>query len=314
MKKRIMTPTAVGVLTIIAMMALAAAGSFGQNTPVPAHDKIRVFVSILPQAYFVDRVGGTRVEVTVLVGPGQSPATYEPSPHDIAHLSNADIYFKIGVPFERRLLEKAQKIIPNLYVVDTRTGITLRPMDDPEAHPGENEGGLDPHIWMNPQLVKIQAASICNELKKLRPGFAEEFDRNLARFQSELDSLDTRIADIMKPFSGRRFFVFHPSYGYFADRYGLKQVAVEVSGKDPGARQLGDLIEQARADSIRTIFAQMQFATGTAEAIAHAIGARVELLDPLAYDYIPNLKTMADKIAAALRNSAAADPAGKKRE
>jgi len=149
-------------------------------------------------------------------------------------------------------------------------------------------------------------------LKKLRPALADEFDQNLAAFREDLDKLDAHLAERLAPYAGRRFFVFHPSYGYFADRYGLRQVAVEISGKDPGARQLGALIEQAKSDGIHVIFAQAQFATGTAEAIAHAIGGDVVLLDPLAHDYIHNLEQMTEHIAKAFRGSE--NPASSKQD
>jgi zinc transport system substrate-binding protein len=260
--------------------------------------KIQAFVSILPQAYFVERVGGESVKVTVLVGPGQSPATYEPTPHDISHLSDADVYFKIGVPFEVRLLDKATKLIPDLNVVDTRSGIILRQMEEIDHHHDhDHEGGHDPHIWLDPQLVKIQAATICNELKRINPQNTDSYDKNLQLFHEELDSLDIDIAQLMEQFANMRFYTFHPSFGYFADRYGLVQVAVEVAGKEPGARQLAKLIEQARQDSIGAIFVQAQFTTSTADAIAREIGVEVVTLDPLTYDYLSGVREMAEKIA-----------------
>jgi zinc transport system substrate-binding protein len=287
------------IMAVFVLMSLAVSTAFGQDSPTLKNGKIQAFVSILPQAYFVERVGGEFVEVTVLVGPGQSPATYDPSPHEIGHLSDANVYFKIGVPFEVRLLEKAKKIIPNLNIIDTQAGIELRTFESHDPHPDHDhhDNGDDPHVWLDPQLVKIQAATIATELKRLMPSHAEEFEANLADFQNDLDKLDAHIAEMMRPYSKRRFYVFHPSYGYFADRYDLNQVAVEVAGKGPGARQLGILTDQAQADGISAIFVQAQFATGPVEAISHEIGVEVVQIDPLARDYIQNLEQMADRIA-----------------
>jgi zinc transport system substrate-binding protein len=216
----------------------------------------------------------------------------------MGHLSDAAVYFKVGVPFEARLLEKARKIIPDLNIVDTRKGIKLRLIESHDPHPGHDQhDGDDPHIWLDPRLVKIQATTIAEELKRLMPSQSVQFDQKLAQFHSDLDQLDADITEIMKPHSNRRFYVFHPSYGYFADRYKLRQVAIETAGKGPGAKRLGTLIEQAKADKIKAIFVQAQFATGPAEAVAHEIGVEVVQLDPLAKDYIANIKQMAYRIA-----------------
>jgi zinc transport system substrate-binding protein len=283
-----------------------------QDATVPESDKIQVYVSILPQAYFVERVGGSHVEIMVLVGPGQSPATYEPTPHDISHLSDADVYFKIGVPFEKRLLDKAMQILPDLNVIDTRAGITLRPMDEHDPHPehDHHEGAADPHIWLSPYLAKQQAATICHELKNIDPDHAAEFEKNLADLQHDLDQLDARIMEILASCSNKSFYVFHPSYGYFAHRYGLKQVAVETAGKEPGARKLADLIRQAKADSVSAVFVQTQFSSSTVEAIAREIGVKVVKLDPLSRDYLNNLEQMACKIAGAIKGGGGEKPGG----
>jgi zinc transport system substrate-binding protein len=264
---------------------------------------IRAFVSILPQAYFAERIAGDYAAISVLVGPGQSPATYDPSPKEIAQLSVADVYFRIGVPFETRLVSKINRMLPNLNIVETRADIELRRIEshihDDNEHSHE-QGAPDPHIWLDPSLVKTQAGTMCNELKHLDPGHAETFEKNLTVFHSELDSLDRAIDSILKPFAGMPMYVFHPSYGYFADRYGLAQVAVESEGKEPGAKQLTELMQQAKADGARAIFVQAQFATKTAEAIARELNIDVVRLDPLARDYMHNLMEMARRIAEGL--------------
>jgi len=257
--------------------------------------KLHVFVSILPQAYFVERVGGTHVEVEVLVGPGQSPATFEPTPQQMTKLSQTSVYFSIGVPFEKRLVEKIQATLTNLRIIDTRQGIKLRTMQD-EHHGGSS----DPHIWLNPNLVKIQATTICDELCRLDPQNAAEYRKNLKAFKTDLHEVDTRIAQMLAPLRGRKFYVFHPSFGYFADAYGLTQVAVEMEGKEPGAKELASLINQAIEDSVKVIFVQPQFSARSTEAVAEAIGGVVVLIDPLAKDYLQNLEDIAEKIVRVL--------------
>jgi zinc transport system substrate-binding protein len=271
---------------------------------VPAAEKtepkIQVFVSILPQAYFVEQVGGEYVSVHVLVGPGQSPATYEPSPKQLAALSEAPLYFRIGVPFEQHLIDKIKSTFHNLRIVDTREGVPLRDIEGNGHDDHDHAGGKDPHIWLSPPLVKIQADDICRALCAYDSVHAAYYWKNLEAFETLLDETDAEIKKELAPFKGSRFYAFHPSYGYFGDEYGLVQLAVEIEGKEPSARQLTELIERARAEKVKVIFVQPQFAVKTAETIAKAIGGKVVELDPLAEDYLKNLKYMAGAMARAL--------------
>jgi zinc transport system substrate-binding protein len=252
---------------------------------------LSLFVSILPQAYFVERVGGSNVEVEVLVGPGQSPATFELTPQQMAKLTQADAYFRIGLPFEKQLVGKIQTALSDLRVVDTRQGIQLRTMEN-EHH----NNGSDPHIWLDPKLAKVQAATVCKELCLLDSTNATEYEENLKAFKADLDEVDAKITQALESLKGRKFYVFHPSYGYFGDAYGLTQVAVEIEGKEPGARQLAELIDQAKEDSVKVIFVQPQFSARSAEAVAEAIKGVVVPIDPLARDYLKNLEDIAEKI------------------
>ena len=236
-------------------------------------------MSIPPQKCFVEKVGGERVHVSVLLAPGQSPHTYEPTPKQIVSLSKARVYFRIGVPFEKQVVAKIGEAIKGFNIVDTCQGIRQRAMTaeeiaaeiheatstghhDEEGHSRDNdhkshhhdEGELDPHVWMNPRLVKIQAGNIRDELIRLDPDHRNEYELNCRAFEKELDLLDARIMASLASLHGREFFVFHPGFGYFADAYGLKQVAVETGGKQPTAKQLGELIERARRAGVKLIF------------------------------------------------------------
>ncbi|UCD29344.1 MAG: zinc ABC transporter substrate-binding protein [Planctomycetota bacterium] len=284
----------VGLTLIPALLYISPASG-----ETPSKD-IKTFVSIMPQAYFVERVGGPSVEVEVLVAPGQSPATFEPTPRQMAALAGADVYFRIGLPFEDQLLAAIAAINEGLPVIDTREGIELRPMDESghegDDHEHDQHGRFDPHVWLDPELVQVQARNIMAGLAKLNPAGKVEYEKNLRQFQAELADLDSTIAQILAPLKGREIYVFHPSYGYFAGAYGLKQVAVETGGKEPGARQLADLIERAIRDSVRVVFVQPQFSQKSAKTIAEAIGGAVVPLDPLARDYLANLGRMARAI------------------
>jgi zinc transport system substrate-binding protein len=292
-----------------------------------AADPVSVFVSIVPQKYFVQQIGKDRVDVRVMVQPGASPAMYEPKPQQMVDLSNADVYFAVGVPFERAWLEKIAAANPAMTVIHTDQGIEKRAMtahhhdddvgeqhDDGDDHgnddhqgEGRDEGDhhdhgvLDPHIWLSPPLVKIQAGTILEALKGVDPEHEHLYEANFEEFSSQIDQLNDELKRIFTGKEGLRFMVFHPAWGYFAHAYGLKQVPIEIEGKDPKPAQLQTLIKQARASGINVIFVQPQFSTKSAELVAREIGGQVVPADPLAEDWMANLRAVAAKFDAALK-------------
>jgi zinc transport system substrate-binding protein len=280
------------IILCLAVMLIVSAPSVAKTTT----GEISAFVSILPQAYFVERIGGKYVDVTVLVGPGQSPATYEPTPKQMARLGRSQLYFRIGTPFERGFIDKISRTFTNLTIIDTRKGVTLRYFKQSQ--------GLevpDPHIWLDPKRVKIQAETISKALKETDPAHADEFEKNLKAFQADLDRVDMKIAGILAPLKGGKIYVFHPAFGYFAESYGLTQVAVEIEGKEPSPKQLSRLINMAKKEEVRVIFVQPQYATKEARTVARAIGGVVVPINPLPWDYLKNLEDMANIIEKGLR-------------
>ncbi len=284
---------------IAAALTLAAAAA--------AQDKLRVAVSIIPLATFVERVGGEHVDVDVLVGTGQSPHSYDPTPKQLESLAKSSAYFRIGIDFENALVDRIAKRFKGVRIVDLRDGVTLRKMTSAEAsahaHEGAHHEGCehaagapDPHSWLSPLNAKIQAATIARVLSELDPQRADEYGKNLAAFQAELDAVNAEIAAALAPLKGREVFVYHPAFGYFLDAYDLRQAPVEINGKEPTPRQLTQLIDRAKQANIKVIFVQPQFPTKSAEAIASAIGGVVIPMDDLAKDYIANLRDMARKI------------------
>jgi zinc transport system substrate-binding protein len=286
--------------------------------------KVKVFASILPIAYFVERVGGPNVEASVLVGPGHDPHTFEPTPKVMAKLAQAQLLFKMGFPFEETLIKKIGSTLKNVQVVDLQQGIKLRAMTEEEAeeadhghgeaeehehahaHGQEREhhheaGDLDPHTWLDPRLAKIQARTIADTLIRIDPSHQAQYEENLKNFQTDLDAVHEKLTKALAPVKGKRFIVFHPAFGYLGHAYGLKQVPVELEGKEPTARQLARLIERAQKDGVRVIFVEPQFSNKSAEALAKSIGGAVVPLDPLAEDYLKNLQEMAVKLDSALR-------------
>jgi zinc transport system substrate-binding protein len=268
---------------------------------------LAVAVSILPQKYFVERIGGDAVRVEVMVKPGQSPATYEPTPQQMAALARARAYFRIGVPFEEVWMKRIQAAAPGMKVVDTREGITLLPMavrhaDAPgHAHPPGAHGQLDPHIWTSPPLVKRQAATIRDALIALDPDRRALFEANYARFAADLEALDAEIRGMLAGKRERRFMVFHPAWGYFARAYDLQQIPIEIEGKEPGPKALAAMIDAAKRDGVRVVFVQSQFSRTAADAVAKAIGGEVVAVDPLAEDFIAGTRSAAGAFARAMK-------------
>ncbi|MFP4039149.1 MAG: metal ABC transporter solute-binding protein, Zn/Mn family [Desulfosudaceae bacterium] len=286
------------VLLAVFFMMLPAVGLAG-----PAAAKtIPVFVSIPPQKFMVERIGGDRLEVSVLVPPGQNPATFSLSPSTMAELSRARLFFRSGVPFEEIVLPKIKQSGKNPEVVDTLKGVPLRSVNRDKAalSSHDEDQGADPHTWLNPLLVKQQAETITEALCEVDPAGCQEYRANCRDLRQDLDDLHRRLTEVLEPVRGQTIFVFHPAFGYFADAYGLRQVAVEIEGKAPQGRKLVEFINLARENQVQVVFVQPQFDDKAARNIARAIDGVVVPLDPLAEDYITNMRDLAKKIRRAL--------------
>ena len=276
----------------------------GDAAERPRHQSgpIRIFVSILPAQYFVERVGGKKVQVKTLVQPGHSPATYAPTPKQMAKLAASELYFTIGVPFENSLIPKINRSIPDLAIIDLQEGINLQVLSASEPHDDHHheKGELDPHTWLDPSLAMKQALIIRDTLIKYDPHSQAEYRKNYDNFAADLASLDQSLAQALKPYAGSTIFVFHPAYGYLCRAYNLRQKAITPNGKDPGARHIAHLIEQAKSEQARVIFVQPQFSNKAARTIARAIDGKVVALDPLAYYYINNMESIGRQITSSL--------------
>ena len=285
-----------GIFTV-ALIRLLYFPDKGWTEPIP------VFVSILPQKYFVERIGGEQVKVEVMVNPGESPATFNPNPKKMSLLSQAKLYFSIGVPFETIWIDRIQSIHSNLQFVPLHDEAHDKSgTDQGHGHPSRHShGSSDPHIWTSPAKVKLMAKKIKETLVRAEPQKEKYFEANLRAFHNDLDALDRDIREILARSDNHRFLVFHPAWSYFAEDYGLEQISIEDGGKEPGARTLQKIIEKGKKLGIKVIFVQKQFSLSIAKKIAKMIGATVREMDPLAEDYLENMRLTATAISGALQ-------------
>jgi zinc transport system substrate-binding protein len=251
----------------------------------------------MPLAEFAEKVGRVKASVSVMVPPGASPHTYEPTPGQLVKLSKAKLYVKVGSPIEFELvwLDRILSANKDIFVVDASYGIEFMNVVYKHNHE-QNEHhyiGDDPHIWLSPKNAKIMVENIYNGFVSIGPDNKEYYSENKRSYLRELDELDLEIEILLADKINRRFMVYHPSWAYFTRDYNLEQIPIEKGGKEPTARSIQFLIEQARIQNIRVIFASPQFNTESAEVIAREIKGQVVLIDPLQKDYITNMKKIA---------------------
>lgn len=313
-------PRAAASLALAALCGLTGLGAGACSAPGAAErapgtgDPLQVVVTVPPQAYLVERIGGERVETEVMMPSGSSEETFSPSPRQMVALSRADVYVLVGHPaflIERRHVLPALERNPRVAVVDMAAAMDVheggeRAEAEAGAHPGHEHGGGggDPHVWTAPRLMRTAGETIAAALTDLDPAGAPLYRARLASFLAELDALDEEIRRELSTLPRRRFLVTHPAWGHFAAQYGLEQVAIESDGKDPSAARLVALVEEARAEGLRVVFSQRGFPENAARAIAHEVGGRVVTLDPLAPDWLGNTRKTARTLASALREPA----------
>ncbi len=317
-----------GVVLVLGIAAIVGLGLLGGDSSprgLEEGGKLKVIVSILPQKEFVEAVGGEHVEVSVLIPPGGSPATYEPGPGDLAKVEDADAYFMIGhIPFELSHSGEFASLNPSMKIVDTSENVKLRYFGENEEHTHEGEGEhekeheeggflegllggehdaeIDPHTWLSPMNVKAEVDSIAKALIEMDPANEREYLENAESYKLELDALHDQIASDLSKIRRDKLMVFHPAWGYFADEFGLEQVAIEQDGKEPTPAQLQELIDIANEESINVIFVQSQFDKSIADSVALEVGALVVSVDPLAVDYLANMENVGRTIAIYLNN------------
>ena len=272
-----------------------------------------VFVSIGPQLESIQRIGGGAIDVHAMLPAGLSPEAYSPNVRLMSALARADAYVTIGVPFEKPLIKKIRASFPNLKIVDGRAGMSFRRMegghhhhheshdDDDDDHDHDEHahhaGEDDPHVWLSIENMKCHALTVAKALAEVLPDTEHAaIDARTVEYLRELDALSADLKAKLARLHGKEAVVYHPAFGYFLDDHGIRQKAVELEGKEPGARYLGSVIREAKRDGIRVIFVQPQFNAKAAEVLSHEISGKVLPFDPLPADYSDGLRHLAEAL------------------
>jgi zinc transport system substrate-binding protein len=260
-------------------------------TTVTILAKIDAIVSIVPEKSILDSIGKDSVNTTVMVLPGNSPHSYEPKPSQMRAVSKADIYLSIGVEFEKAWLPRFKSQNRDMKIYDISSGIERYPI-------GNAKGGHpDPHIWTSPTNIEKMAENCKSALCETEPDRCDEYGKNLTDFKKSVESTRRRIEEILSGAAKRKFMVFHPSWGYFAREFGLEQIAIERGGKNPGPRELTEIVKKARAEKISTIVVQPEFSDKSARILASELGIPVIPLSPLSPDWRSTLLKLSKAIA-----------------
>jgi len=284
-----------------------------------------VAVTIVPQIEMVEAIAGERVEVVAMIPKGFSPSNYAPSPSEMRAFNEASLYFSMGVPADmQNILPRAEEMT-GLKVVKLFEEIEAdhphRYFSGEEEHESEEEAdhsaeseedstdadhghshqeGRDPHIWLSPARVESMVEIMRDQLIELLPDYKEEFMSNTEGYLEKLAAADQENKELLSPHQGEVILVYHPSFGYFTEHYGLEMMAIEEEGKEPGPRHLQEVIEDAAQKGIKNVFYQAEIDSRKTRAVAEELGGEIVQLNPLSENYIQNLKEMAEKMAAEL--------------
>ena len=271
------------------LLAAVLGGCGAVSTQQTDSGKPVVAVTIVPEETFVKKVCGDLVDTIVVVPPGYSPESYEPSPVEMAKFSRAEVYFTVGVPVESAsVLSYASKDTEIVSLADA----CAKKYDELQI-----DGGRDPHIWLSPKRAVVMVQTIADKMSSLDPANSDTYEANAEDYIAEIQNTDSQIIDLLSGLESRSFIVFHPAFGYFAADYDLQMYSLEKNGKEATATELAEMVDFAKENGIKTIFYQAEIDSSQSEAFAEEIGGNTVKLDPLSADYTNNLLLMAQTLA-----------------
>lgn len=280
------------ILSIILIFLLIFTLTGCNTTTENKQDKKIIAVSIAPQATFLEKICEDDFEIVTTIPAGASPETYEPTPKEMEKLSDSLIYFALGVPAEQTILNKLPK---------TTRVIKLQDLVN-DVYPDIKIGDVrDPHIWLSIKRACVIVSKMEEVLSNTDSKNSDLYKKNAKNYILELNSLDNQIKDTFKNCKSNKFIVFHPSFSYFAEDYGLKMYALEHEGKEATAKRIADMIDFAKEQKINTIFYQIENPTKQVLAFAEEIDGKAIMLEPLSPDYINNIKKMAYLLSEAMK-------------
>lgn len=287
------------IIILVLLIGLTSFYFLSQKEKQTIGKELEVVVSILPQAEFVEKIGGDKIKVTVMIPSGANLHTYEPTSGQLKEVSQVKMYAKVGSPIEFELawMDKIINTNKAMLIVDCSEGINF--IETKQEH--STEGGIDPHIWLSLRNAKVMVENIYAGLVQIDPQNQEYYAQNKERYLQELASLDEEMSQIFTRASNKKFMVYHPSWGYLAQDYNLEQIPIEKEGKEPTPQGITKLIDQAQENNIKVIFTAPQFSPQKAELIAKEIEGRVVLIDPLARNYLENMRKVSQVLAETLK-------------
>ncbi|WP_257927550.1 metal ABC transporter solute-binding protein, Zn/Mn family [Campylobacter lari] len=259
-----------------------------------------VSVSIAPQAYFVKQIAKDTLDINIVIPPNANEHTFEFKPSGILKLEKSDIYFTANLEFEKIWILKLKDNLKNTKIISTQNGIDFIPLQE-HTHEGHHHHGDDPHTWLDPLLAKTHAKNITLALIEQYPQNKAFYEQNLENFLKEMDALNLQIQALFKNVKNKHFLVYHPSWGYFAKRYHLSQIPVEIEGKEPKPKDLAKLAKLIQKEQIKAIFVPKGANNNTIEAMASNYNLKIIELDHLPSDYENELLKDAKNIASVLQ-------------
>ncbi len=292
-------------LWVLITMAIAScsSNSYKKNKPI-------ISVSLLPQQYWVDQLADGLVETNVMVVAGAGHSTYEPTPEQMRKISKTDIYFRIGhIDFEYSWMKKMESSNPKMKIVDLSENFDLSHVQASPCTHNHDDGnehhhhGVDPHIWMNPPMVKEMVETIARELRQILPEKADFIRQREQKLIADIDSLDKYTSEKLKNFENRKFLLFHPALTWFAHNYNLEQIVIEVDGKEPSPSKMKEIVERIKQENIRVVLIQNEFPYERARVIAQETNAEIIQIKPLDYNWLPNMFALTDILERALAAS-----------
>lgn len=262
-----------------------------------------ISVTIEPQRYFAAQIAGDKFTIHTVVPAGQSPESYDPSPREMVKIGKSEAYLQIGhIGFEQAWMENIRKNNPDMELFDLSKGFAMIENNEDEHHDHDHghahhHHGVDPHIWSSIGGARQVATKTMAAFSKLDPENAEYYYANYRKVMGKIDSTEQVLLGLISPLSNRTFIIYHPALTYFAEEFNLKQLCIEMDGKEPSPALLKELMETAKESHAKVVFIQKEFDKKNAELIAKETGCRLVTINPLSYDWSEEMIRIAKALA-----------------